>query len=254
MAALTRAIVRKPGANFSQGQTSDSAAVPDMEKVKAQHMDYVWTLFSLGIEPDLLDPDPRYPDSCFVEDVAVLTDQCAVICRPGHASRQGEEVEIEALLKEVFPIERISAPGTVDGGDICRAGDHFFIGLSARTNPEGARQLAEILHRYKYTSQVVPVIEALHLKSGVSWLGGKYLLLTEAYAVRPEFEGFDLIEVAPEEAYAANCLYINGVAVISEGFPKLKETLQQREFGLLEVSMTEFRKMDGSLTCLSLLW
>lgn len=254
MSGYQRAIVRKPGPNFSEGQTSDPSAVPDQKKVNAQHMDYVWTLFSLGIEPDLLQADPDYPDGCFVEDVAVLTDKCAVICRPGHSSRQGEEAEIEKLLAESFPLERIVAPGTVDGGDVCRAGDHFFIGLSARTNAEGIRQLTEILTGHGYTAQTVPVVEALHLKSGVSWLGGKTLLLTKAYASRPEFEGYDLIPVDSEEGYAANCLYINGVVVISEGFPRTKDTLLKRGYSILEQSMTEFRKMDGSLTCLSLLW
>lgn len=254
MSRVKHAIIRKPGPNFSKGQTSNPSEIPDPEKVKSQHMDYVWTLFSLGVEPEMLNADPDYPDGCFVEDVAILTDKCAVICRPGHSSRQGEEAEVEKVLKESFELERIVAPGTVDGGDVCRAGDHFFIGLSARTNAEGIRQLSEILLRYGYTSQTVPVIEALHLKSGVSWLGGKTLLLTEAYASRPEFEGYKLIVVDTEEGYAANCLYINDVVIISEGFPRLKKSLKKHGFAFQELNMTEFRKMDGSLTCLSLLW
>jgi dimethylargininase len=254
MSDFSNAIVRKPGPNFSEGQTSQSADSPVMEKVIAQHMDYVWTLFSLDLEVELLDADPRFPDSCFVEDTAVITERCAVICRPGHASRQGEQEEIAGVLSNSFTLEQIVEPGTVDGGDVCRVGDHYLIGLSLRTNAEGARQLGEILARYGYISQTVPVVEALHLKSGMSWLGGNTLLVTPAYAAREELSGYELLTLSPEESYAANCLYVNGNAVISSGFPKLKKMLQDRGFGLMELNMSEFRKMDGSLTCLSLLW
>lgn len=254
MDGLSRAIVRKPPANFLQGQKSDPQAIPDLQKTRAQHMDYVWTLFSVGLDPELLEADERYPDCCFVEDTAVLAGKCAVICRPGHPSRQGEEMAIAEVLQREFSLAYIREPGTVDGGDVVRVDRQFFIGLSDRTNAEGARQLTEILRRNGFGAQTVPVVEALHLKSGVSWLEGRTLVVTRAYAARPEFAGYDLIVTAPEENYAANCLSINGTVIISAGYPKLAEAIAARGHELLQLRMSEFQKMDGSLTCLSLVW
>ncbi|MEM6272156.1 MAG: arginine deiminase family protein [Bacteroidota bacterium] len=255
MEGCSHAIVRKPPANFLLGQSHDPSAVPDLQKTRAQHMDYVWTLYQVGLEPELLEADEQYPDSCFVEDTAILAGNCAVICRPGHPSRRGEEVAIADILREnAFVLAHIEAPGTVDGGDVVRADRHFFIGLSARTNTQGARQLAAILRQHGFSAEIVPVVEALHLKSGISWLGGRTLLMTEAYAHNPVFARYERIVTAANENYAANCLSINGTVIISAGYPQIADTLDQRGYELFQLRMSEFRKMDGSLTCLSLIW
>jgi dimethylargininase len=143
----------------------------------------------------------------------------------------------------------------LDGGDICEAGKHFFIGVSRRTNEEGARQLAAFLTRDGFTTSFVDIREMrsiLHLKSGTAWVGEGKLVVMEELAGREEFRGYELIRVAPEESYAANCVRVNDYVLIPAGFPKIAAELVARGFGIMEIEVSEFRKMDGGLSCLSL--
>ena len=122
----------------------------------------------------------------------------------------------------------IEAPGTVDGGDICEADDHFFIGLSLRTNEEGARQLAAHLARLGYTSSVVDVramSSILHLKSGVSYIGNNTLVMMEEMAGWAVFAGYEVIRVASEESYGANCVHVNDRVLVAAGYPRLTTEL-----------------------------
>ena len=149
----------------------------------------------------------------------------------------------------------IEPPGTLDGGDICEAGNHYFLGVSARTNTEGARQLAAILARQGYTASCIDVRRVpgiLHLKSGIAWLGEKRIVAIDALAGHPALSGWEIVHVAPDEAYAANCLRVNGHLLLPAGFPQLAERLRQLGYTLLELEMSEFQKMDGGLSCLSL--
>src|SRR4029078_7239496 len=144
MSNFTRAIVRPPGPHFSDGLTTVDLGIPDYEVALKQHIYYVAALNACGLEVSSLPIDDSHPDSTFVEDTAILTRRCAILTRPGAESRRGEVESIGRELKNSFnEVRSISGPGTVDGGDICEAGDHFFIGVSARTNEDGARQLAE---------------------------------------------------------------------------------------------------------------
>src|SRR4029079_19311901 len=152
-------------------------------------------------------------------------------------------------------VRSISAPGTVDGGDICEAGDHFFIGVSARTNEDGARQPAEILYDDSYTSEIVDIRNIgniLHLKSGLAYLGGNQLIVIDELSSFDQFRDYDLISVMPRENYAANCVLVNGRVLIAAGFTSFSEQLKQRDFDTLTLEMSEFEKMDGGLSCLSL--
>ncbi len=257
MSHFSRAIVRKPSANFADGLTSVDLGLPDYSLALEQHESYCQALMSCGLDLLRLDADERYPDSTFVEDAAILIPECAIITRPGAESRSGEEREIEPVLRTAFStIEHISAPGTLDGGDICEADGHVFIGLSKRTNDEGGRQLAEILARYGYSSTFVNVRNEpgiLHLKSGISYLGGKTLLVIPQMAGREEFEGYrKLVVPDPAENYAANCILVNGVLIFPMGFLHTEEMLTQAGFDLHLVNVSEFAKMDGGLSCLSL--
>lgn len=146
-------------------------------------------------------------------------------------------------------------PGTVDGGDICEAGEHFFLGLSHRTNEVGARQLAERLAKLGYSSCTVDVrhmTSILHLKSGIAFIGENTLVVMGEMANNPVFAGFELIRVSEEESYSANCVRVNGRVLVAEGFPRLTAALRDRGFEPLVLDMSEFRKMDGGLSCLSL--
>jgi len=169
---FTNAIVRKPGANFGKGLTTSDLGAPDFKRMTAQHDAYVRGLSALGLEVTVLAPELEFPDAHFVEDTAVVTPDIAVITNPGALARQGEEKTIEPVLAAFRPIDRIEPPGTLDGGDVLMLGSHFFIGISERTNPEGAEQLGKILERFGNTWTAVDVGKGLHLKSGVNAVGG----------------------------------------------------------------------------------
>jgi dimethylargininase len=253
---FTRAIVRIPGSNFDAGLTTVDFGRPDLAVVLEQHERYCQALTACGLAITTLEADLRFPDSTFVEDTTVITPRGAVFMRPGAASRKGEVEAIRASILESFPdAPAIKAPGTVDGGDICEAGEHFFIGLSHRTNEEGARQLAAHLAAFGYTSSTVDVrtmTSILHLKSGISYIGENTLVVMEEMAERPEFRGFSLLRVSEDESYAANCVRVNERVQVAAGFPRLTADLKARGFDPLELEMSEFRKMDGGLSCLSL--
>jgi len=251
-----RAIVRVPGSNFADGLTSVDLGVPQFNEVMKQHAHYCDALRECGLELTMLEPDLRHPDSTFVEDTAILTPQTAIFCRPGASSRLGEVAAIRPSVERFyFSTFTIEAPGSVDGGDICEAGAHFFIGISQRTNPEGARQLAACLNALGYTASTIDVrgmTSILHLKSGISYVGDNTLVVMEEMAADPQFSRFELIRVTAEESYGANCVRVNDRVLVAEGFPKMTADLAARGFKPLVLNMSEFQKMDGGLSCLSL--
>ena len=249
---FTHAIARKPGMNFFNGLTTAHLGVPDYTRMIRQHEAYIQALRSVGLEVIVLEADIKYPDGYFVEDVAILTPEIAVITNPGAMARKGEEDSIELLLRRYRPTVRIQAPGTVEGGDVLMIGMHFFIGISARTNREGATQLAQILERYGYGWTSVQVEAGLHLKSNVNSVGEDTLLVVEDYAERKEFTGYAKIIVPKNEAYAANTLWINNHLFMPSGFPETRGRLAAAGLPLVELDMSEAQKMDGGLTCMSL--
>ncbi|HDZ21386.1 hypothetical protein LCGC14_0333780 [marine sediment metagenome] len=251
---VTHALVRRPGENFCDGVTTADLGRPDYAAVLAQHAAYCDALQQAGVAVTVLDADERFPDGVFIEDAAVVVEACAVIARPGAPSRAGEQHAVEEVLAAAKPIRRIEAPGTLDGGDVLRVGERFFIGLSKRTNEPGAQQLADILTEQGYSIQTATVGGALHLKTAVVAVNERTLLAADETADAAAFGGFDIIRVAPDESYAANCLPVNGMLLVPEGFPKTAERLRSIGCDVREIDMSEFRKMDGGLTCLSLLW
>ncbi|MBS0556399.1 MAG: N(G),N(G)-dimethylarginine dimethylaminohydrolase [Proteobacteria bacterium] len=256
MTAFKRAIVRPPAANFAQGLTSVDLGTPDVSLALEQHARYCAALEQCGLTLTRLPDDARFADSTFVEDTAILTDRCAILTRPGAASRAGEVAAIEPAVRANFSrIHQIQAPGTLDGGDVCQVEEHFFIGISERTNEQGARQLAAILAQEGFTSTAIDIRGVngiLHLKSGISYLGDQRLVLIDALAGRAEFAGYEIVRIAAEENYAANFLRINDRVIVSAGFPRFEARV--RDFGhrIVALDMSEFRKMDGALSCLSL--
>ena len=253
---FTRAIVRIPGNNFAGGLTSVDLGAPHFGKALEQHARYCDALRKCGLELTVLDPDLRHPDSTFVEDTAILTPHAAIFCRAGAPSREGEVAEIRPVIESFYSdILKIEPPGTVDGGDICEAEDHFFIGLSLRTNDEGARQLTTHLKALGYTASTIDIREMksiLHLKSGISYIGDSTLVVMEEMAARRRFSRYNLLRVSAQESYAANCVRVNDRVLVAEGFPRLRAELSARGFHPLVLKMSEFQKMDGGLSCLSL--
>ena len=251
-----RAIVRPPAANFAAGLTTVDLGVPVYARTLEQHKTYCEALERCGLRLIRLAADARYPDSTFVEDTAVITERCAILTRPGAPSRRDEVASISAELANFYPAwQSIRPPGTLDGGDVCEAGSHFFIGVSQRTNESGAHQLAEILGAAGYTSACVDIrrVEGiLHLKSGLACLADNQLAVIEALAQREEFRTYDLIRVKAGEEYAANCIRINEYILMAAGFPAFEKSLRDAGYQTIVLEMSEFQKMDGGLSCLSL--
>jgi len=257
---FTKAIVRLPASNFADGLTTVSLGKPDFATTIIQHQRYCEALRECGLALTHLDADPRYPDSTFVEDVAVLTEHGAIMTRPGADSRAGEVDAMRTVLPAFYPtLAEIVAPGTLDGGDICEAGDHFVIGISLRTNEEGARQLAAWLEKLGCTTSLVDIRNTpgiLHLKSGITYLGDgaddKRMVVIDALAGEPALQRFDLVRVASSEDYAANCIRVNRHVLMASGFPILEAALRQLGYAVITLDMSEYQKMDGGLSCLSL--
>ena len=250
---FTRALVRTPGRSLVEGLTTANLGEPKYHKALDQHAAYIDALRACGLEVSVLPPLEDFPDSCFIEDVALLTPRCAIITRPGAPSRAGEIGGMREILGQYYAaIEQVQAPGTVEGGDILMVGSHFYIGLSVRTNFEGARQVIDILNNYDLRGSSVPLKEILHLKTGVAYLDENTLAACGEILSREEFSSFTILPVPEEESYAANCIWVNGTVLVPAGFPRTSGIIQQAGYAVLEVDVSEFQKLDGGLSCMSL--
>ncbi len=252
MKKYNHAIVRSPCPEMIHGLTESQLGTPLYEKASDQHISYLENLRLCGLDIIGLDADSRYPDSTFVEDTVLLTPRCAVITRPGAPSRRGEIREMKKVIRRYFTdIEEIIFPGTLDAGDVMEADGHYFTGLSRRTNLNGAKQLQSILGKYGYSSSRVPLKNILHLKSGVAYLENNWLVATKSLAEFSDFRKYRHIIVDDDEKYAANCLWINGSVLLADGFPKIRLKIEDAGFKVIPLDVSEFRKLDGGLSCLS---
>ena len=248
-----KAIVKTPGESLARGLTTADLGIPDYKKALAQHTDYIEALEECGLEVLVLGPDEQFPDSTFIEDVALLTKNCAIITNPGAPSRKGETAAIKDVLKGFYVnIEEVLAPGTVEGGDIMMVGSHFYIGLSERTNVNGAEQVIRFLENYGLSGSMVELEETLHLKTGVAYLEQNNLAASGEFLKKEEFQDFNLIEIAEDESYASNCVWVNDRVLIPQGYPKAREAIIRACYTIIEVEVSEFQKLDGGLSCLSL--
>ncbi|HEY8184763.1 MAG TPA: hypothetical protein VIF64_01770 [Pyrinomonadaceae bacterium] len=257
---LTKAIVRAPGANYAEALTTMDLGAPNYERALRQHVAYCWALERSGLRLTRLEPDERFPDATFVEDTALVTNREAILARPGAASRLGEVESISTVLYRVFhELHSIREPATLDAGDVCETEqegkNHFFIGISQRTNEEGAQQLAKWLVSYGFTSAFVDirgVKNILHLKSGLAYLGDNRLVVIDSLADRNEFRRHDLVHVNAGEEYAANCVRLNDYVLVAAGYPNFEAQLRKLGYQTISLEMSEFQKKDGGLSCLSL--
>jgi len=250
---FSNAIVRKPARSMVKGLTSANLGKPEYSKAIDQHGKYVEALMACGLKVRLLDADERFPDSTFVEDVALLTPSCAIMTNPGAESRKGEILEMGEVLSEYYAdIEQIQAPGTLDAGDIMMVGSHFYIGLSGRTSVQGAEQMIKVLEKYGMSGSTVELKDVLHLKTGVAYLENNYLIVCGEFANKTEFKDFKRIEIPETESYAANCVWINDCVILPAGHPRSLALIQDAGFHVIEVDVSEFEKLDGGISCLSL--
>lgn len=248
------ALVRDVASSYDRCIRAPGADVIDVGRARAQHHRYVELLARRGLEVIRLEADARFPDSCFVEDTAVVARGIAALCRSGAVSRRGEEEAVATVLSGRFDIHRIREPGTVDGGDVLRLGNRAWAGHTARTNREGIEQLAAILGPAGV--EVVPVegLGVLHLKSACTPLGDDAVLACPADIDTSLFAGAAIVEVPEEERYAANCLCVGDAVLIADGFPETRRRLEAAGYETLAIDVSEFRKGQGSLTCLSILF
>ncbi|MGY4105012.1 dimethylarginine dimethylaminohydrolase family protein [Ignavigranum ruoffiae] len=248
-------IVRVPSKSISEGLTSANEGKPIYEKALVQHENYVSALTKCGVNVTVLEPKDEFPDACFVEDVALCTPKCAIITRPGAETRR-EEAALEdmhqALRKFYDNIEKIEAPGTIEAGDIMMVGDHYYIGLSDRTNQEGADQMIAILEKYGMSGETVKLDTMLHLKTGLAYLENNNLIVCGEFTTKECFKDFNKLEVEMDEAYGANCIWVNGTVIVPEGYPNIKAKIEDLGYKTLVVDTSEYRKIDGGLSCLSL--
>lgn len=251
---MPSAIVRPPGDSFAQALSEqEPRPVIDPDLARRQHGEYCAALQAAGLELIELPPDEDYADACFVQDTAVIVGNLAVIARFGVKSRQGEQNAIRQALRPHKRLDEIRPPATLEGGDILIVGSRVFVGLSARTNRAGFAQLRDLLETEGAVAEALPVPDGLHLLSDCTYLGQGVLLATRVYADLPAFASLDVLHVPPHEARAANALAVGEHVILPAGHPHTAAQIRERGFQVLPVSLSEFAKADGGVTCLSLL-
>ena len=225
----------------------------DVTRAAAQHAAYEAALAALGCAVRRLPAEPELPDSVFVEDAAVVTDEVAVIARPGAASRRAETGSVAAALQPYRPLRAIVPPGTLDGGDVLRVGRRVFVGRSARTNAEGALQLRRLLAPFGYAVECVEARGCLHLKTAVTAVADDLLLLNPSWVDAGALGGMRWMAVDPAEPYAANVLRIGDALVASAAFPRTRERLKALGLRVVSVNVSELAKAEAGVTCCSIL-
>ena len=250
------ALTREISPALESCQLTHLPRVPiDLERARGQHAAYEWALVEAGCTIRRLDAGPAMPDSVFIEDIAVVLDEGAVVCRPGAASRRIETAGVvEALVRHRRPMQHIQAPGTLDGGDVLVVGRQVFVGSSARTNRPAIDQLSGMLGAVGYTVRAVPVRGCLHLKSAATRVAPDTLLINRACVPAEAFRGLSLIDVDPEEPHAANGLAVGDVVIYPASFPRTRERLERRGLRVRPVEVDELQKAEGAVTCCSLIF
>lgn len=249
--ALTRAVPP----SLARCELTHQARQPiDAALAATQHEAYERALDALGCTVQRLPEEPDLPDSVFVEDVAVVLDEVAVITRPGAASRRAEVASVAEALRPYRPLLSIEPPGTLEGGDVLRLGQVLYVGLSTRSNAAGIEQLQTHLRPFGYEVRAVPLRGCLHLKSAVTRVGERTLLLNPEWVDPGSFEGYEYVEVDPAEPAAANALLVGGEVVMPSAHPRTRRRLEDRGIVVRPVDVSELAKAEAGVTCCSLIF
>ncbi|MGQ4912617.1 MAG: dimethylarginine dimethylaminohydrolase family protein [Candidatus Thorarchaeota archaeon] len=250
--SLKRAIVRPPPSSF-RGCISSHPLVGtlDLDLALRQHENYCHELEERGLDVIRLPPDASYPDSCFVEDTAVIHKSKALLTRMARPERRGEETSVHQVLKDYLSTKVVQAPATLEGGDVIHCEKFFISGESQRSNLAGIREMETWLG---VEVRIVSDPRIVHLKSYMTYLGKNTMIVTPSYAKHPILERFDRIVIPEEEAYAANTLSLGDLVFMSSRHRRSIQLVESAGFDVLPVDLSEFEKCEGALTCLSLLF
>lgn len=250
---MTLAITRDISPRFNECEITHIDRTPiNLDVARAQHHGYVQALKNLGCAVLELPAEPNLPDSVFVEDTAIILPEVALLTRPGADSRKPEVDSILWALTPYRKLVRITAPGTVDGGDVLVLGKNIFVGLSTRSDQAAVDQMNQLLGPYGYQVTGVELHDCLHLKSAVTRVDDSTLLINRRWVDVEHFEGFRLIDIDPSEPYAANCLPVNGAIIYPTSFPETRKKLEDKGYTVKAVSVDELAKAEGAVTCCSL--
>ena len=249
------ALIRPVSPAMARCELTHLARAPiDVALAQQQHARYARTLASLGCRLVELAAEPELPDSVFVEDTAVVLDEIAVLTRPGAVSRQPEVASVAVALEGWRTCARIELPGTLDGGDVLRAGRDLYVGVSGRSNAAGIAQLASVIEPFGYRTNSVPLHGCLHLKSAVTCVGADTLLINDAWVDRAHWPGMRFIAVAPGEPHAANSLLIGDTLIHAASAPRTRERLEAAGLRVVALDVSEIEKAEGGVTCCSVLF
>jgi len=226
----------------------------DHKRACAQHRQYEDALRTLGLDVITLDAEANLPDSVFVEDVALVLDDCTIMLNPGAPSRRSEVASVEKALAPYREVFCIQPPATVDGGDILRVGKTIYVGLSSRSTGEAIEQMKAILEPRDYQVRAVHVTGCLHLKSAVTQVSTDTLLINPEWVSKDDFPGMDFIDIDPSEPYAANVVLVDDTIIYPSSFPRTQAKLQSAGIRMLIVDADELAKAEGAVTCCSLIF
>jgi dimethylargininase len=246
------ALVREPGNLYTSCLSEHPLHhTVNLNKAREQHAKYCQTLAELGLEIIHIPRDDKHPDSCFVEDNAVVENRKALICRMAKESRRGEQTGVAIALEEIMPIKWAKAPATIEGGDVVHVEGKLISGISNRTNFEGIAQMQEWLD-VPVSTIFDPTI--MHLKSYVTYLGKGIMIATEKYANHPALEGFNILIPPTEDEYAADTLSLGNTVLMAKGYATAQTMVREADFEVISMDVSEIQKCDGALTCLSILF
>jgi len=245
------ALVREPGPRLAEGLVTHIDRVPvDVGLARSQWLHYVEAMAEAGWDIIEVPPADACPDAVFVEDAVVMFGTLAVITNPGADSRKPETVAVESLVRDLgFEIEHIHAPATLDGGDVLKVGTPVSVGRGGRTNADGVRELRRIVEPLGRHVVAVPLDRVLHLKSAVTALPDGTVIGYPALVDEPEL--FPMFRAMPEESGAHVVVLDEETLLLAASCPKSAELLRELGYRTVAVDLSEFEKLEGCVTCLS---
>jgi dimethylargininase len=252
---MLTAITRQISSSINRCELSFHERQPiDVQKAREQHKAYERLLSELGVRVVAIAAEPDLPDAVFVEDPVVVVDEIAVISRMGALSRRPEAASLADALSHYRPLEFLTEPATLDGGDVMRIDRTLYVGVSARTNRDGIAQLTGLLRRYDYEVRPIEVSGCLHLKSACSYIGNNTILVNRSWIDAQPLQMFELVDVPDREPAAANALLVKDVVIIPASFPATYALLERKGFRLSSIDMSELQKAEAGVTCTSVIF